>query len=207
MGNKIRNLIIDLGVVLLDLNPQRCYDQFAAYGIPNVRQLAGAEYKDGLFQELEQGLITPDDFRNSLCRMAGKTLSAEQIDMAWNSFLVEIPTYKLDLLLRLREKYMVYLLSNTNAIHWEWIKKHCFSYKGFEATDFFDKLYLSFEMHLTKPDERIFRTVLTDADLKPEETFLIDDASDNCRTAQALGIRTYAPRPKEDWSHLFDKEG
>lgn len=206
MENKIRNLIIDLGVVLIDLDPQRCYNKFKSYGVTNIERLVGASYKNGLFHELEKGTISTDTFVKELCKLIGKPLTAEQINNAWNSFLQDIPAYKLDLLLHLREKYMVYLLSNTNTIHWEWIRQHCFEYKGFEAKDFFDKMYLSFEMHQTKPDKEIFRTVLADANLKPEETFLIDDADENCRTAETLGIRTYTPGIKEDWSHLFNEE-
>ncbi len=206
MESKIKNLIIDLGVVLINLEPQRCYDRFKAYGVKNIEQLAGASYKSGLFYELEKGTITPETFRKELCTLTGKQLTEEQINNAWNSFLSDIPTYKLDLLLHLREKYMVYLLSNTNAIHWEWIRKHCFEYKGFEAKDFFDEIYLSFEMHQVKPDKEIFQTVLADAGLNPEETFLIDDADANCRMAETLGIQTYAPKAREDWSHLFNKE-
>lgn len=206
MESKIKNLIIDLGVVLIDLEPQRCYDKFKTYGVRDIELLAGASYKSGLFYELEKGNISPDTFRRELCKLIGKQLTTGQIDSAWNSFLLDIPAYKLDLLLGLREKYMVYLLSNTNTIHWEWIRQNCFKYKGFEVKDFFDKIYLSFEMHQIKPDKEIFQTVLTDANLKPEETFLIDDAAANCRMAETLGIKTYTPGIKENWSHLFNEE-
>ena len=67
------------------------------------------------------GLITSAEFRNGMREMIGKAVSDKQIDEAWNSFLIDIPTYKLDLLLKLREKYVVYLLSNTNEIHWKWV--------------------------------------------------------------------------------------
>lgn len=205
MKHNIKNLIIDLGVVLLNLSPERCYQKFREYGVTNIEQLAGTSYKSGLFYELEKGMISPEEFRNKLRELIGKDLTDEQIDAAWNSFLMDIPAYKLDLLLHLREKYMVYLLSNTNIIHWEWIKKHCFEYKGFSSEDFFEKIYLSFEMHQVKPDEGIFQNVLTDANLDPYETFLIDDAKENCLIAESFGIQTYAPKAAEDWRYLFDK--
>lgn len=203
MESKIKNLIIDLGVVLLDLDSERCYNKFREYGITNIDKLVGSSYKAGIFNELEKGLITAETFRAELRHLTGKALTDQQIDTAWNSFLMDIPAYKLDLLLQLREKYMVYLLSNTNAIHWEWIKKHSFEYKGFRVEDFFEKLYLSFEMKMVKPDKEIFLTLLEDANLNPSETFLIDDAKENCFMAKSLGIESYSPKPKEDWRHLF----
>lgn len=206
MDHCIRNLVIDLGVVLLDLTPQHCYDSFKLFGIDNLEELVGKAHKKGLFYDFECGLITPVQFRDELRRISSKQLSDEQIDAAWNNFLADIPAYKLDLLLRLRGKYMVYLLSNTNAIHWEWIKNHCFEYKGFEARNFFDRIFLSFEMKQAKPDKGIFESVMQDELLKPEETFLIDDSQNNCQMAESLGWKTYSPKVKEDWSHLFDSE-
>ena len=95
------------------------------------------------------------------------------------------------------------LLSNTNIIHWEWAEKNCFSYKGYQASDFFNNIYLSYELHLQKPDPEIYKYVLKDAAIIPEETFFIDDTALNCRAAEALGIHTYTPDPREDWSYLF----
>ena len=95
------------------------------------------------------------------------------------------------------------LLSNTNEIHWDWSEKTCFSYKGHHASDFFNHIYLSYRLHLLKPDAEIFEYVLQDADIRPEETLFIDDAVPNCRTSESLGFHTYTPQPREDWSHLF----
>lgn len=204
MKSNIKNLIIDLGVVLLDLNPSRCFGKFHELGVENIEQLVDANYKQGLFLDLEKGNVSPEEFRYKLRRITGLDLSDQQIDSAWNSFLVGTPTYKLELLLSLRQHYMVYLLSNTNAIHWEWICDNCFAYKGFRAEDFFEKMYLSYEMHLVKPDKKIFQEMLAETGINAGETFFIDDAPANCRIAESLGIETYTPTIKEDWSHLFD---
>ena len=205
MKSNIKNLLIDLGVVLLDLNPSRCFDNFRQLGVGNIEQLVDANYKQGLFLELEKGNVSPEYFRNELRKVTGLGLSDEQIDSAWNSFLVNIPTYKLDLLLKLQEHYSVYLLSNTNSIHWDWIRENCFAYKGLQVEDYFEKIFLSFEMHMVKPDEKIFCNVLETAGINAEETFFIDDAPVNCRIAESLGIETYSPIVEEDWCHLFEK--
>lgn len=139
----------------------------------------------------EKGLITPAEFRDGVRKMIGKAVSDKQIDAAWNSFLVDIPTQKLDLLLKLREKYVVYLLSNTNQIHWEWTCAHLFPYRTFKVEDYFEKTYLSFEMKMAKPEPEIFKAIIEDAGIDPKETLFIDDSEMNCKTAQNLGISTY----------------
>ena len=69
--------------------------------------------------------------------------------------------------------------------------------------DYFDRIYLSYQMKMAKPEPEIFQAVLADAGLAPDETLFIDDAEANCRAAQALGIHTYTPQAHEDWRHLF----
>ena len=104
-------------------------------------------------------------------------------------------------LLELRKKYVVYLLSNTNEIHWQWSCLHAFRYKAFRAEDFFEHIYLSYEMKMAKPDADIFQKVLDETGILPNETLFIDDSEANCRTAEALGISTYTPKAHEDWRH------
>ncbi|MBP1613387.1 MAG: yihX [Bacteroidetes bacterium] len=199
----IKNLIIDFGGVLIDLDRQRCVDNFKKIGFQKVDEFIDPYRQQGFFMEFEKGLITASDFRNAIREQTDKLITDEQIDAAWNTFLVGIPTSKLDLLLKLREHYVVYLLSNTNVIHWEWACENAFSYKGFGVEDYFEKMFISFELHEAKPEVEIFKILLEDTGIVPEETLFIDDASANCLTAQSLGITTYTPKAQEDWSHLF----
>lgn len=199
----IKNLIIDFGGVLIDLDRQRCLDNFSKLGISDVESLLDIYHQQDFFQKYEKGLITTAEFRDVIRAKTEKPVTDAQIDDAWNSFLVNIPSYKLDLLLNLRKDYVVYLLSNTNELHWEWSCKHAFSYKAFRVEDYFEHIFLSYKMKMAKPDAGIFRKVLDETGIVPQETLFIDDSDANCRTAEALGISTYTPKAHEDWGHLF----
>lgn len=198
-----KNLIVDFGGVLIDLDRQRCLKNFKELGLPDVEHTLDIYHQQDFFQQYEKGLISSDDFRNIIREKIGKDVTDARIDAAWNSFLVSIPTYKLDLLLALRKDYVVYLLSNTNEIHWKWSCEHAFPYKAFRVEDYFEHIFLSYKMKMAKPGEEIFRKVLDDVGLDPKETFFIDDSESNCMTAQSLGISTYTPKAGEDWRHLF----
>lgn len=202
-GKGIKNLLVDFGGVLINLDRQRCIDNFRKLGLPDIEKQLGLYAQNGLFMQHEKGEISSAGFREEIRKQIGRPLTDGQIDAAWNSFLLDIPTYKLDLLLKLREKYVVYLLSNTNEIHWSWACENVFPYRGFRVEDYFEKIYLSYQMKLVKPDAEIFRAVLEDANIEPKETFFIDDSAANCETACLLGLSTYTPRPGEDWSPLF----
>ena len=199
----IKNLIVDFGGVLIDLDRQRCLENFRELGLQDVEHTRDIYHQQDFFQQYEKGLISSAGFRNVIREKIGRDVADARIDAAWNSFLVSIPTYKLDLLLALRKDYVVYLLSNTNEIHWEWSCEHAFPYKAFRVEDYFEHIFLSYEMKMAKPDEEIFRKVLDDAGLDPKETFFIDDSETNCLTARSLGISTYTPKAGEDWRHLF----
>lgn len=199
----IKNLIIDFGGVLIDLDRQRCLDNFSKLGMSDVESLLDIYHQQDFFQKYEKGLITTAEFRDVIRSKTEKPVTDAQIDDAWNSFLMNIPSYKLDLLLNLRKDYVVYLLSNTNELHWEWSCKHVFPYKTFRVEDYFEHIFLSYKMKMAKPDAGIFQKVLDETGIVPQETLFIDDSDANCRTAEALGISTYTPKAHEDWSHLF----
>ncbi|MEF8805335.1 MULTISPECIES: HAD family phosphatase [Bacteroides] len=199
----IKNLLIDLGGVLINLDRQRCMENFKELGFTDVEERLNIQQLHGIFMQQEKGLITSAEFRNGLRDMMGKVVSDNQIDAAWNSLLVDIPKHKLDLLLELRSKYVVYLLSNTNEIHWRYACHNLFPYRTFRVEDYFEKAYLSYEMHMAKPEADIFKAVIEDAGIEPQETLFIDDSELNCKAAQELGISTYTAEAGEDWSHLF----
>lgn len=202
---EIRTIIFDFGGVLVNLTRNRWIESFKRLGVTNIWEnmmTPSYQHKD-LYMQLELGNISTAAFRAGVRRLTSQTVSDEEIDQAWISMLGDIPSYKLDLILKLREHYHIFLLSNTNILHWEWAEKNCFNYRGHRVDDFFDRIYLSYQLHMQKPDLEIFQYILDDAGIKPEETFFFDDALVNCKAAEKLGIRTYMPEADEDWSHVF----
>lgn len=198
-------MIVDFGGVLIGLDRQRCADKFRALGLEGMEQNLDLYHQQGFLHDYERGVMTSAEFREAVrSRLPGRQVSDADIDDAWNSILGTIPSYKLDLLLRLRKDYVVYLLSNTNEIHWEWSCQHAFPYKTFRVEDYFEEIFLSFRMQLAKPDVRIFEQVIAETGIDPVQTLFIDDSVANCLAAGSLGITTYTPAADEDWSHLFE---
>ncbi len=199
----IKNLIIDFGGVIINLTRNRCIEAFQKIGVDVREQLSNNYLHKDMFMGLEMGQMTPSEFRDAIRLLTPNKLSNKQIDDAWILMLDDVPDYKLDLLLELKNKYNTMLLSNTNEIHWVWSEENIFSYKEHHAADFFNRVYLSYELHMVKPHADIFEYVIADTGIIPHETLFIDDALPNCQTAESLGLLTYMPEPREDWSHLF----
>ena len=204
MDKKIRNIVFDLGGVLVDLDFKAAINGLQKAGFANVKEQLQAFDREGIFQKFELGEISADEFRSAIRENSTVSLTDEEVDGLWNAMLLEVPREKLELILHLRGKYMVYLLSNTNSIHWDYVCKNAFNYRGFRVNDYFEETFLSFEMHLAKPDKAIFEKVLEEANLLPEETLFIDDSEANCKAASELGIHTHHYHIGEDLKELFN---
>lgn len=196
----IRNIIFDLGGVLLNLNMPQCFQNFAMLGADKQYFMGGGTQKgekkgaticegitaSGDMDLYQVGKISTEDFLlkiQSICRQG--TTRDDVLD-AWNSCLLDIPTYKLDLLKSLRAKgYRVFMLSNTNDAHWTRIERVNFP----EAVDvYFDDIFLSHELGMAKPNADIYETVLERIGAPADECLFIDDAQVNCDAAAQLGI-------------------
>ena len=204
MDKKIRNIVFDLGGVLVDLDFKAAINGLQKAGFANVKEQLQAFDCEGIFQKFELGEMTADEFRSAIRENSTVSLTDEEVDGLWNAMLLEVPREKLELILHLRGKYMVYLLSNTNSIHWDYVCKNAFNYRGFRVDDYFEETFLSYEMHLAKPDKAIFEKVLEEANLLPEETLFIDDSEANCQAAEELGIHTHHYHIGDDLSKIFE---
>lgn len=201
----IKHIIFDLGGVLIDLDMPRCLEGFRALGVdPTVLLQPSAEsaqqgraratlcdglVANGAMDLYQTGDISTPDFVAGIQRYCTPGTTGEQVLQAWNDCLLNIPAYKLEFIKSLRDQgYSVHLLSNTNDAHWQHIAEKHF---GGKTEDYFDTLFLSQEMHMSKPNNDIFIAVLDRLGVKAEECLFIDDAQANVDAAQALGYNVY----------------
>ena len=204
MDKNIKNIVFDLGGVLVDLDFKVAINGLQKAGFANVKEQLQTLHQGGIFQKFELGEMSADELRTAIRENSTVELTDEEVDNLWNAMLLEIPREKLELILALRGKYMVYLLSNTNSIHWDYVCKNAFNYRGFRVNDYFEETFLSYEMHLAKPDKAIFEKVLQDANLLPEETLFIDDSEANCKAAEEVGIHAHHYHIGDDLSKVFE---
>lgn len=187
----IKNIIFDLGGVLVGLDKDRCVEAFHKIGASDIAYFVDEHRVESLFYDSEVGNISQEEFCRRVREITNRDIKDEDIVWAWNELLTGIPDFKKECLLRLRDKYRLFLLSNTNVMHWTKCSRDFFPYCDWGVDDYFDQTFLSYEMHLIKPSDAIFIQVLKEAGIKAEETLFVDDSEDNCRMARTLGITTY----------------
>lgn len=202
--NRLKNIIFDLGGVLLDLDVPGCMEELERIGLHEVWKWMTGTNESGFFKDYEAGILTTVQFREHIRQWTGCSLPDADIDRIWNRMLKDVPAYKLDLLWSLRKDYNLYLLSNTNELHWQ-VCTGKFAYRDRQVQDYFARIFLSFQMHLVKPDTEIFREVLNEAGLMAEETLFVDDSIANCQAAASLGINVLHYIPGNDLAVQLQK--
>ena len=188
----IKNLIFDLGGVILDLSIADTLHSFSKLSKIDVKKVEHLFTTSAGFEEYEKGAFDDAAFRDFVRKTYSISESDRAIDQCWNAMLLGIPKVKLDLLLRLQNEYQVFLLSNTNGIHIQHINEvmlpQIAGAKNLES--YFHKAYYSHRMRKRKPDAEIFEQVVEENHLLPEETLFLDDNLMNIKGAQSLGIKT-----------------
>lgn len=203
----IKNLLFDLGGVIMDIRRENCIRAFKELGMESPETFLGEYVQAGPFGDLESGLISPAEFRDKLREFIPFPVSDEQIDRAFNAFLIGIPLHRLRSLRDLRSKYAIYLLSNTNPIMWAQDIDLAFRGEGLTINDYFDGIVTSFEARTMKPGHDIFRKVVQRFGVMPEETLFIDDSAKNLEAAAQLGFRTLLVPPGAEFDVLLKENG
>lgn len=202
----IQNLLIDLGGVIMDIRRQNCVDAFKRLGFADVDDYLTDYAQKGPFAALEEGKITPDEFRAELRLHMPAGVTDADIDDAFQQFLTGIPVGRLHELRQLRAMGLgLYLLSNTNAIMWNGKILEEFRKEGRHRADYFDGMMPSFEVGIMKPDPAIFRLAARRFGLVPAETLFIDDARVNLDAAASEGFHTLLVEPGQEFATLVEK--
>lgn len=195
---KPENIIFDLGNVIVNIEESETFRALSRWvnhpptgRIPKVFQ--------DVIEQYECGLITSDDFIEQIKRFCPENTTADQIVQAWNAMLLDIPQERLELMHQLRQSYGVYILSNTNALHIDWVDN--FLQNNYQKASFgelCDYALYSHQAHYRKPQAEIYTELLDRAQIAAESAIFFDDKEENIRAAQSVGLRAVLSPPDID---------
>jgi HAD superfamily hydrolase (TIGR01509 family) len=192
MMSNTKNILLDLGAVLLNIDVNKLKPAFESLGVKDFNLIQQQLTEANLFDDLETGKISPDAFCETIRTASDLPLKDADIMAAWNALLLDFREDTMHFLIQLRKNYKLYLLSNTNAIHLEQFYKQLYQQLGNTTLDFyFDKLFYSHLIGMRKPDAAIYDFVLKDAGISAAETLFIDDLELNTNAAAALGFQIH----------------
>ena len=186
---RIKNILFDLGGVILDIDVHATLKGFYELGFPSELLQYPNNMTSDLFFRYETGKIGTEEFRNEIRNLTGLDLSDEALDEAWNAMIIRIPVERTQLIEKLMGQYELYMLSNTSPLHVPVFEQMYLEKAGKPMRDFFKKLYYSFEIGWHKPDNEAWEYVVRDAGIVPEETLFLDDNIHNIKASQELGFQ------------------
>ena len=185
MSAKIKNIIFDLGGVILDIDENIICKELDKMGI-NVTELFHSKEFNDVMSKFDTGIYTAPTFRKRMKAFIGQEKMTDQkFDSIWNAMLLDIPRERIEAIEKVKKHYKIFLMSNSNVIHYDLYVRDLqlrFGYNEFD--ELFNKSYFSFAEHLEKPDPRFFELILDHEGLIPEETLFIDDTAENIKAAK-----------------------
>lgn len=206
----IKNIIFDFGGVIYDIDMPAAADAFRDLGIKDFEQKFTEFTEANIFDRLETGHLTPEEFRDEFRKISGLEVSDHKLDGAWNALLIGFREERIRLIESIKEYYNIFLLSNSNIIHYKRYRQEFedeFGYKTFD--ELFLEAFFSFEIGMRKPDHGIYEYVADKLDVKRSETLFIDDTEANIIAARETGLRGkfLDLANKEDLMDLFTEAG
>ena len=200
---KIDTIIFDMGGVLVDLDLEACKSAFRNdLGFMDIDEIIDACHQKGIWGDLEGGAISAEEFREAVMAKSNEGVLPEDVDRAAEKILVGIDPAKVSLLKKLSESYDLYMLSNNNPITLPAAAK-MFADAGLELDKYFKKCYMSYEMKMLKPCDKLFKDVMADIGIEPERMVFIDDSQTNVDASIAAGLPSVYYKPGSDMSVLL----
>ena len=184
----IKNLLFDLGGVIMEIRRENCVKAFEALGLEQADSLLGEYSQAGVFAGIENGSLSPEQFHDEIRRLIGTPVTDDQIDTAFQKFLIGIPDHRLDELEKLHERFNIYMLSNTNPIMWAGEISRNFRKRGHDVDLYFDGIVRSYK-----------------AGIDPMETLFLDDSQRNLDAAARMGFHTLLVAPGNEFGKLLDQ--
>jgi len=204
---QIKHIIFDLGKVIINVDTDETMKSIARRGISNLEKIQTELLASDTYFKLETGAIRPDEFRSAVRNVVDIPYTDDEIDADWNAMLLDIPPERVKFMTRLKSKYKLYLLSNTNHIHWlsydRYFQDH-FDYPSINT--FFTHCWYSYLMGVRKPDTEIFRMVMEEGGFQAGEVAFVDDLKENVDAAATQGMTPVHLPPGVEIMELFDQD-
>jgi len=204
---QIKHIIFDLGKVIINVDTDETMKSIARRGISNLEKIQTELLASDTYFKLETGAIRPDEFRSAVRNVVDIPYTDDEVDADWNAMLLDIPPERVKFMTRLKSKYKLYLLSNTNHIHWlsydRYFQDH-FDYPSINT--FFTHCWYSYLMGVRKPDTEIFRMVMEEGGFQAGEVAFVDDLKENVDAAATQGMTPVHLPPGVEIMELFDQD-
>lgn len=188
IAGKFDTVVFDLGGVVVDLNYDATIQAFQGLGAEDFQKLYSQALQSDLFDRYETGQISSLHFINKLKELLPNHLTPNKIVAAWNAMIQEFQPEKLRFLEEIKKTHTIALLSNTNDLHMDCVRRKLNKVSKKPLEDYFNYIFLSHEIQIRKPNENVFRFICEKMNVSPEKVLFIDDSIQHIEGARNVGL-------------------
>jgi glucose-1-phosphatase len=203
MQKAFKAILFDLGGVLIDIDYYATQRAFEQLGVSDFKERYTQLSQNELFDRFECGEISPQHFVNLLLPFTQSGTSPNQVVAAWNAMLGTFPTEKINLLERLLKTTPLFMLSNTNELHWQEVARVWQKVSTVPMQHFFKAIYLSHEIGQRKPHPETFVWVCQQMGFDPADVLFIDDSPQHIEGAMKAGLQVHYYQDAAEFYALF----
>jgi HAD superfamily hydrolase (TIGR01509 family) len=193
-------IIFDLGGVVIDLDYEATIRAFQGLGSENFQTLYSQALQSDLFDRYETGQISSLHFINKLKELLPQQLTPNQIVAAWNAMIQEFQPEKLRFLEEIKKTHTTALLSNTNDLHIDFVRRKLSKVSEKSLENYFHYTFLSHEIQIRKPNEHVFQFACQKMNISPEKVLFIDDSIQHVEGAKKAGLNAILFPQNESFS-------
>jgi putative hydrolase of the HAD superfamily len=200
-------ILFDLGGVFINIDYQATIEAFEKLGFNNAEQLYSQSEQALLFEKYEIGEISTPHFINNLLTISNSKISPNQVVKAWNSMIGDFSIKSIAVLKNLQKKYKLFMLSNTNDLHTELVKRKWQEVENTPFDSYFEKIHFSHQLGMRKPYPETFLKVCDINFINPKKTLFIDDSIQHIEGAEKAGLQTIHLKKIADLSSVLNAYG
>jgi putative hydrolase of the HAD superfamily len=181
LEKRYKVIVFDLGNTLIRFDHNISARKIANLFHLDSKRIYDTFFDSGLTRAFEKGEISPAEFHKRASELLGVKIPYKDFVAIWNDIFWE-DEGSCALARELKRDYRLFLLSNVNRLHFEYIQKK------FDIIKIFDEVILSFIVGAMKPEAPIFEDVVKKAGCERGEILYIDDREDLIREAARFGM-------------------
>lgn len=171
---------------------------FKELGLEDFDEIYTQSAQDGLFDDFEKGFLSGEEFVERISKKFNVKPVHRDIEKAWNAMLLDFPGERLEMLRNLKNKYDLFLLSNTNEIHFNAFNRIFEGSYEIPFDSLFKKDFYSHMLHMRKPDLEVFQYILDSQKLEKTELLFIDDSEQHVLAASQIGLNAIFLKKGDD---------
>lgn len=189
----IENLIFGFENIICDIDYAKTAAQLQQLGIESANTISDPTSRNEIFKNFELGKYSVNQFKDVFNAFAHTNLNIGEIYKILHTHILPPDNETLELLNDIGAFFKTILIWNVNPLTMLWADSFEFSSQNYPISLYFSRMYCSYQCAYLLPDWHYFDFITTFADIKPEDSVVIDSNLEVLKSADCMGFSVFRP--------------